>query len=907
MRKVISILFITYTISTIGQKNPIEIYTSIKSDTTLTREQKIDRIKDLLDDEKFNQFRDTICYDFSRKIYKTHIKEAIYFSKKAQEKFSITTKNKDLYKRILTNLTFFYYRDHNYNEVLKLANSFIAQFEQEEDRYLRQMYERKGQAFRTKGNILLALESYYKLERIFNRQNNYRRLLKTYINILQCYISYDSHIYSQDFYTYVNKIEQLKIKYEFPITDRVRYKINLGYFFDEIEMYQKALESYNQALFLSLEHSLSKYVCSIYIDLSVLYKKLNNLDISRDFLKNALPLVTEEFQKAAIYNNMAELNLLEEDYPKAIENFHKAISVVLQNDNPEGNDLPNFEEMSLTSQKVDLIGYLVDYARAWQEYGKAENNKEYTQKALETLELADQLMDLVYFENREELSKLFWREKGNELYNKAVTLAYQLDQKGKAFYYIEKSKAQLLLENLTDFEAKQLAGLPESVINKEFKLFQSYNNSKQLLKDSQGDSLIDILKDEIYSKREAYNQFIDSLEISYPSYFNYKRELQVQDASKVQQLLRPDELLLQYKFTKNDLYLSLLTRKMIKLYKIPNAEGLKKSLVIYREMLKKPFVNQTDNDNFQKHAYKLYQQLFPFVNQNESWLKNKKLIVVADDVLQNIPFETLAVSLQQPLEHAYLLQHTEISYALSSSTLIKSKNKRKKYANDFYAIVPQIFKDSTLSKLRFSDNSIEAMSSLSNKEIAKKHQATKNHFIEAYGKYKVMHISTHGGVGSSNPWLAFYDEKLELGQMYFSQEGAELVVLSACQTAQGEYKKGEGVMSIARDFINSGTNSVVASLWNIDQKANQEIIALFYKNIKSGKNKSLALAQAKRQYLQNHTNTSKASPYYWSAISLIGSDAPVILGYSKSYLYILLVLVLVPLLGYIYWKRIKEV
>ena len=96
-----------------------------------------------------------------------------------------------------------------------------------------------------------------------------------------------------------------------------------------------------------------------------------------------------------------------------------------------------------------------------------------------------------------------------------------------------------------------------------------------------------------------------------------------------------------------------------------------------------------------------------------------------------------------------------------------------------------------------------------------------------------------------------------------------MVVLSGCNTLLGEIALGEGVLSLARGFFYSGAKTVVASIWNTNDRAMSEIMTSFYDNLSDGQSKSEALNNAKREYLNNH-DLSEASPYYWAAPLLIG-------------------------------------
>ena len=100
----------------------------------------------------------------------------------------------------------------------------------------------------------------------------------------------------------------------------------------------------------------------------------------------------------------------------------------------------------------------------------------------------------------------------------------------------------------------------------------------------------------------------------------------------------------------------------------------------------------------------------------------------------------------------------------------------------------------------------------------------------------------------------------------------DLVVLSACETALGKERQGEGAMSIARAFKYAGARSIVSSLWKVDDLATKEIMVKFYEFLAEGVGKADALAEAKRWYRKEYPNEP---PSKWAAFILIGDNEPV--------------------------------
>jgi CHAT domain-containing protein len=97
--------------------------------------------------------------------------------------------------------------------------------------------------------------------------------------------------------------------------------------------------------------------------------------------------------------------------------------------------------------------------------------------------------------------------------------------------------------------------------------------------------------------------------------------------------------------------------------------------------------------------------------------------------------------------------------------------------------------------------------------------------------------------------------------------------LSSCNTGTGLLSSGEGILSLARGFIYSGSRSVVMSMWEIEDKSGTEIVKKFYKNLKMGYSKSKALKKARIAFLKN-ADQLRSHPYFWSALVIYGNNAP---------------------------------
>ena len=98
--------------------------------------------------------------------------------------------------------------------------------------------------------------------------------------------------------------------------------------------------------------------------------------------------------------------------------------------------------------------------------------------------------------------------------------------------------------------------------------------------------------------------------------------------------------------------------------------------------------------------------------------------------------------------------------------------------------------------------------------------------------------------------------------------GVDLMVLSACKTGNGDINQGEGVFGLQRGFKKAGVQTIVMSLWEVDDKATQILMTEFYDNLLQGQSKRDAFQNAQK-HLRTVENGHYDEPQYWAAFILL--------------------------------------
>jgi CHAT domain-containing protein/Tfp pilus assembly protein PilF len=608
-----------------------------------------------------------------------------------------------------------------------------------------------------------------------------------------------------------------------------------------------------------------------------------------------------------------------------------AIGKLAEKSGDKAEALANYEPaLSLMQAVADRRGEiqtLMNLASAKRDLGRLDDSRRDIERSLELIEklrakvlspaLRISYLETVY-RHYEFYVDLLMRMHERDRSGGYATLALELN---------EHARARTLLENLIAARTDIRQGVDPQLLEEERQIQQRLNEKAEqqtrLLSSRTQPEREVAIRQEVESLLSQYNEIESRVRNRSPKYaaLTQPRPLNL---SSIQQELDEDTVLLEYALGTGRSYGWAVTKHSIESFNLPPRAEINRSAKVLYDELSKPAA-ATPVDAYRTAANDLSKVLLEPVAH---LLPGKSLVIVADGILQYIPFSALpepgvdAGALRVPL----VINH-EITTLPSISTLAVLRNElrgRMVAGKTLAMIADPVFektdprvrlgrlartqapksaaalrgseaetplvqveldnKPFVFERLPFSLEEAEAILDLARDQ--KIMRATgfdanlKAVLDPAMGEYQIIHFATHALLNNSHPELSgivlslvdqtgrFQNGFLRLNEIYNLSLAADLVVLSACQTALGKETRGEGLIGLTRGFMYAGVPRIVATLWRISDRAAAEFMRYFYQAIlKHHESPSKALRTA--QIAMWQTNRS-ALPHDWAAFTLQG-------------------------------------
>jgi CHAT domain-containing protein len=352
-----------------------------------------------------------------------------------------------------------------------------------------------------------------------------------------------------------------------------------------------------------------------------------------------------------------------------------------------------------------------------------------------------------------------------------------------------------------------------------------------------------------------------SLRAEDPEFANLE-DAQPIDLESIRSVLRDDSILLQYYRVKDTFYACLVSRKSLKIVPVGWAPEVRRVLQLLRFQLSKFRLGTDYMRTFQHllldaanaHLRTLYENLIAPIEKD---LRAAHLIVAPHEFLHHLPFHALLDG------EEFLGDRYSISYTPSASVYYLCCTKNATASEGALILgVPDPAAPQILQETR------AVASVLTNADVYLGAEATDRVLREKGGHCRYIHIATHGWFRRDNPMfssIGLGNTHLSLFDLYQVSLPSELVTLSGCGTGLNVVVGGDELLGLKRGLLYAGAQSILVTLWDVNDQSTADFMKLFYQDLKARGNKAAAVQSAMAAIRREYPH-----PFYWAPFVLLG-------------------------------------
>jgi len=641
----------------------------------------------------------------------------------------------------------------------------------------------------------------------------------------------------------------------------------------EQEEYKEALTNASKAIqYLSGKKNTSYWLSGAHSLAGNIYLFNNDLDRADLHFNQALHIIKTEFsgsrkrELAHVLTLKSKLALQKQEYRQALVFVNQSIKSLV----------PEFDEKLGYPQEKQLYAEYKLRAALIQKAAVLKQIKEKNQ-ALKGYKLAFYVSEKLRTEYTYTSSKKQLQEESKQLAEDIIETAYSLwlQSQKKAYAELileisEQTKARLLFDDLS-FHQEKMAAKNKSYadILKIERAIAYYERQKRTENHAENfDKKINELKFELSSLKKREN--IKNL------------ELIIDIKSLLSKIPVNTKAIVFFTGNRNHYIIDADNKGINLIKRLENAAYLEK---LSRDFLNTYFYNgpsamMNNPKDFFHQSYKIYNNIFEGVDNSS----HQNLLIIKDGVYNYLSFDGLIsknIYSSNIKKWPFLMLNKSMRYQYSLYQFeAESPSKRKDLFSGFFLSNTQ-------------NNSIEIPSVRYEYDELKKfvqgefylnEEAQGSNFKKALINSHILHVSSHAYLSdSAEPVLEMYKDKFylfELGDFTLP----ELVILNACQTANGQYVSGEGVENMGRGFLAAGSKAVISGIWKINDEAGARLLVSYYRHLLKNKNAHDALRQAKLNWLiHKETSNILALPYYWDSLIYTGQELEISVVKKASY------------------------
>ncbi len=681
--------------------------------------------------------------------------------------------------------------------------------------------------------------------------------------------------------------------------------------------YEVEQEIFNELGWLdSLAHSLDEaaayYVANPAQQTSSEYSVFLNFQAALAYRQGDYNLATQTIQKyKKVYDSIntddSSIRYLESKILAANQNLEAAVYQIhqllipydLSKDPLAAKQDPNYIFSAAQLQPNALaITYLKDKAAYFSIWNKQTGKEELLYKSNECIALADQLITKAKAQNNQPGFRRQLDEISLELRKVSIENYFRLYQQQANEHYLlealnasEQVKYLATSEKLHQTLLSRNMGLPKQLLDEKRhldSLLYAYHrkvNWQDIPIQDQQQSRQSI--DSLFRRQDQIQEAIQSQYPRFAALMYQPSSLQLHHIRR--QLIDEDEALLHFLEIDNLLYVIGISQEALLFKRLQPQKDIRLSCLNLA-------------DEMQNRSPAVFQQLHYFYQEImeplADFIGQKHLVIVPDGHLWYVPFSALlqqAPSLEKPTNtYAYLIQDRDIRYLFNLSVAKLQKDLKKqaftsRETKEWTVLGLSPLQDSAigsfqqLSNPRTNASAFNAWIPADQLKYLENEAANLHNFRQYAPKAELLHLFTHAAVVSDQPdstYLVFNAnrstvaavQQLSFMEVLNSRLEAQLLVLGACRTGNGQLRRGVGVINLARAFSHAGCENMIVNLWDANDEVIDQVLASFYERIfLQQETNSHAINAAQRQYLQQAT--LGGHPSYWATTIYIGENS----------------------------------
>jgi CHAT domain-containing protein len=533
------------------------------------------------------------------------------------------------------------------------------------------------------------------------------------------------------------------------------------------------------------------------------------------------------------------------------------------------------EALKYFSSGEEIVRETADPELVWRlAFGRGQSLEaiQQNEEALTEYQNAIKTIESVRSELREERFRAGYIEDKYQVYVALVELLLKLKRVSEAFEFSERLRARSYLELLhrgqPPIRNETQRQTEATLRNRIRQLQREIEEESSKARPEQKRQAFEVFTKELAAAESDYQNFLGEILPSESAYRSV-RALTVPSTAEVQQKLPRGTALVEYMLAQDNVVIFVLTSDGLQATSVPvRAADVQAKVELLRDLMLRKGTNE-----WQLPAASLYKILIEPI-EAAGWLKEStRLYLVPHSTLHYVPFAALLS--QRGKQTRALIEDYTLAYLPAAATLNYREDPRGN-AKSVLALAPA---NTRLLYARQESQNVSRFFPQRSQVLVGK-QATEGSFKRLADQYDVIHLATHGYFNKLNPLLSGFmlepdfaeDGRMEVHEILGLKLNAKLVTLSACDTALGsgyfaEVPAGDDLIGLTRAFLFAGTPSVLASLWEVNDRSAGVLMHSFYGQLPQT-DKATALARAQRNMLTR--NRAYAHPYFWGSFVLVG-------------------------------------